>query len=94
MQNKELAAMIRQLADRVEACEFDLGPLEQVTLQFGIHSAPNPMAAVDALTDSEVTAHERGTTGWYNGRLGQFEIVAYFDVVDSLSNAKACGAML
>lgn len=94
MRNKELAAKLRELADRVEACDFDLGPLEEVTLQLGIHSAPNPMAAVDALTDSEVTAHERDRTGWYNGRLGRFEIVAYFDVVDSQSNANACGVML
>lgn len=93
MRNKELAVKLRELADRVEACDFDLGPLEQVTLQLGIHSAPNPMAAVDALTDSEVTSHERDGTGWFNGRLGRFEIVAYFDVVDSLPVARACGVL-
>lgn len=94
MQNKELAAKIRQLADRVEACEIDLGPIEDVHVKLDIHSSPNPMAAVDALTDSKVTVDESGACGWYYGRLGRTQVTAYFDVVESLSNAKACGALL
>ena len=84
MQNKELAEKIRQLADRVEACEIDLGPIEDVHVKLDIHSSPNPMAAVDALTDSKVTVDESGEFGWYCGRLGHTQITAYFDMDDSV----------
>ena len=80
MQNKELAAMIRQLADRVEACQINLGPIEDVHVKLDLHSAPNPLAAVDALTDSNVVADEGETCGWYCGRLGHAQITAFFDV--------------